>query len=110
MLKDFVKVATVEDIADGQMIDVEVAGEEVCLARIGDAYYAVNNVCTHFYTWLSGGYLYPEKLEVQCPLHDSRFSLTTGEPTGPPATEPVKTYAVRVDGRDILIGPTEAGQ
>jgi 3-phenylpropionate/trans-cinnamate dioxygenase ferredoxin subunit len=53
--------------------------------------------------------LFADSCEVQCPLHDSRFSLVDGRPTGLPATKPVKTYAVRIDGDDILVGPQPAG-
>src|SRR5690606_41747545 len=51
------------------------------------------------YTWLSSGELFPEKLEVQCPLHDSKFSFETGDPHQPPADKPVEVYAVKVEGR-----------
>ena len=30
--------------------------------------------------------------------------LRTGNPTGPPATEPVATYPVRIDGDDVYVG------
>lgn len=109
MLDRFAKVASVNDIEDGQMLEVQAADEEICLVRIGNEYYAISNICTHFYALLSGGCLYPDRREVQCPLHDSRFNLATGEPTGPPATKPVKTYAVKVEGSDIFVGPREDG-
>src|SRR5947209_20310261 len=108
MLTKFVKVGTVSDLADGDMRDASVEGEEILLARVGEQYYAVNNICTHFFTYLSGGELFPESCEVLCPLHDSRFSLVDGRPTGLPATKPVKIYAVKVEGDAILVGPQAA--
>ena len=36
-------------------------------------------------------------------MHGSRFDLRTGKPTGPPATEPVPVFAVKIAGDDVLI-------
>ena len=36
-------------------------------------------------------------------LHGAKFNVTTGEATGPPATDPIKVFEVRLDGSDILI-------
>jgi len=105
MISDFVKVASVDEVPEGTMLGVEAEGEDVCIARIGAQYYAINNICTHMYTWLDSGELFPQTREVQCPLHESRFSFETGQPMTPPAETPVKTYSVRVEGDDILIGP-----
>ena len=105
MLNDFVRVAGVDEVPEGSMLGVEAEGEDICIARIGGELYAINNICTHMYTWLDSGELFAATREVQCPLHESRFSFETGLPTTPPAETPVQTYAVRVEGDDILIGP-----
>ena len=40
---------------------------------------------------------------VECWLHGSRFDVRTGEPTGPPAFEPVTRFPVAVDGDDVYV-------
>ena len=105
MLEDFVKVATVADLADGEMIAVAAGAEKILLARAKGEYFAIGNVCSHFHAYLSEGELFPEECEVQCPMHEARFSLRTGEAMEPPAEEPVETYAVKLEGDDILVGP-----
>ena len=35
---------------------------------------------------------------IECWLHGSRFDLRTGQPSGPPATDPVPVYPVQVEG------------
>jgi nitrite reductase/ring-hydroxylating ferredoxin subunit len=105
MLNEFVRVASVDEVPEGKMLGIAAEGEDVCIARIDGIYYAIDNICTHMYTWLDSGELFPDSREVQCPLHESRFSFETGEPTTPPAESPVQRYAVRVEGNDILVGP-----
>lgn len=105
MLSSFVKVAKTGDLGEGQMIMVMADGEEVLLVRAGGNFYAIGNVCSHQEGWLDQGDLYANSLEVQCPLHEARFDLRTGEPTREPAEDPVPAYAVRVQGDEIFIGP-----
>lgn len=105
MPSDFVRVCAVGDVPDNQMISVEADGEPVCLAKIGGEFFAISDICSHFFTYLTSGELFPENYEVQCPLHDSKFSLRTGEPNQPPADKPVESYAVKVEGDDVLVGP-----
>jgi len=101
----FVKVATVAELADGTMIGVKAEDDEICLVRVSNRIYAINNVCSHFYTFLSDGWLQAESLTVQCPLHESCFDLKTGEPTEPPADQPVKVYSVKIENGEIFVGP-----
>jgi 3-phenylpropionate/trans-cinnamate dioxygenase ferredoxin subunit len=44
---------------------------------------------------------------VECWLHGSCFDLRTGRPTGPPATLPVPTYPVKIDGGDVYVAVAE---
>ncbi|MGQ4618834.1 Rieske 2Fe-2S domain-containing protein [Nocardia sp. R7R-8] len=104
-LTEWNKVASKDDLPEGEMIGVEVAGLKICLARIGGDYYAINDVCTHFATRLSDGELCSDEMAVQCPLHDSKFSLVDGTPDDEPAEDPVDVYAVKVIGDDIVVGP-----
>lgn len=104
MPQDFIKVATTGELAPGQMKLVELEGDErILLANVEGEYHAVSEVCSHAYYGLSEGDFMGE--EVECPLHGSVFSVKTGEPTTPPADEPLTVYPVRIEGGDILVGP-----
>ncbi|AKE01516.1 hypothetical protein XU06_31875 (plasmid) [Rhodococcus erythropolis] len=107
-LNQWTKVAAVEDVPEDEMIGVTAGQVKICLARVKGKYYAMNDICSHFATRLSGGELYPDQLEVECPLHDSRFSLIDGSPHEVPAEECVDVYAVKVEGDEILVGPRES--
>jgi nitrite reductase/ring-hydroxylating ferredoxin subunit len=56
--------------------------------------YAVDDTCTHQDASLADGWL--EGCQVECPLHASCFDLRTGQVSGPPAKEPLRTYPVSV--------------
>jgi naphthalene 1,2-dioxygenase system ferredoxin subunit len=105
MLTEFTPVARVGELADGEMTLVTPQNQEVVLARVGDAYYAIGAICSHAFGMLDQGTLYG--CEVECPIHTGRFDVRTGRPTRPPAGRPVMTYEVRVEGEQILVGPRQ---
>ena len=99
--EDFVKVANAKDIQPSQMKEIEVNGENICVANVEGKYYAIGSICTHEGGPLADGTL--EGYEVECPWHNSKFDIRTGEVRSPPASEPEPTYEIKVDGNSILI-------
>ncbi len=97
----FVRVCDVADVADGTALRVDVADRDVAVVRDGDDWYAIDDECSHAAIPLSEGDV--EGCEIECWLHGSRFDLRTGKPSGPPATEPVAVYPVKIDGDDVLV-------
>jgi nitrite reductase/ring-hydroxylating ferredoxin subunit len=95
------RVASLSDLAEDTAVKVVVGGTPVCLARSGGEVFAVNDVCSHADVSLSEGDV--EDGTVECWLHGSRFDLRTGRPTGLPATKPVATYPVTIEGDDVLV-------
>ena len=71
--------------------------------RIGDDFYAIGDECSHADYSLSEGDVWEDECEIECPKHGSTFSLKTGEPQTLPATQPVPTYDVVVDGDDVKL-------
>jgi nitrite reductase/ring-hydroxylating ferredoxin subunit len=100
-MADFVRVASVDEVPPGEMKIVEVDGEDVVLANVDGQIYAIGGTCTHRGGPLGEGVLTDDV--VECPFHAGQFNVRTGEVVGPPPSEPVKTYAVQVDGGDIKI-------
>jgi 3-phenylpropionate/trans-cinnamate dioxygenase ferredoxin component len=97
----FTRACAVADLVKGDPVAATVDGVDVAIVRDGEDYYAIHDECSHAAIPLSEGDL--EGCEIECWLHGSRFDLRTGKPTGPPATEPVPTYAVKVEGDDVLV-------
>ncbi|WP_036468325.1 non-heme iron oxygenase ferredoxin subunit [Mycobacterium genavense] len=98
-----VKVADYSDLVDKQPIAVDVGSDEVMLVRIADVVYAISNICSHADAWLDAGQLHLETLEIECPLHEVKFHLRTGDPTAEPCTDPVRKYDVVIDGDEVFV-------
>ena len=104
-MSQFQSVATLDEIPDGGMKQVAAHGDVVGLYRVGEQVWAINDYCTHEETFLTEGEFEPEEMEVECPLHGSRFNIVDGSVRILPATKPVATYPVKVEGDVVLVGP-----
>lgn len=80
---------------------VRVDGVDVCLVRLGNELFAVHDECTHEAVPLSEGDV--EGRTIECWRHGSRFDLRTGMVMCPPAVEPVRVYATRVDAGEVFV-------
>jgi nitrite reductase/ring-hydroxylating ferredoxin subunit len=85
-----------DQLPPGKVIQVQVHGEVVAVCNLAGKFYAVHDRCTHAGGPLSRGRL--EGKNLICPWHDSCFDVETGAATCGPATRPVKTYRVILEG------------
>jgi 3-phenylpropionate/trans-cinnamate dioxygenase ferredoxin component len=96
-------ICSLGDLSDGSAKRFEVDGVAVAVVRIGDAVYAIGDICSHANVSLSDGEVWCDELELECPKHASSFSLLTGIPSTLPATQPVVVFDTSVaDGRVIV--------
>jgi len=100
-MAEFVKVASASAIPPGEIEIVDVGDKEIAIANLGGSFVAFQNDCTHRGGPLGEGILTGEV--VECPFHAGTFNVRTGEALSAPAEEPLKTYAVQVDGDDIKV-------
>jgi 3-phenylpropionate/trans-cinnamate dioxygenase ferredoxin subunit len=98
----FIKIGKVDELRPGSMKRVEIDGRRMLLANVNGRFCATDDTCTHEDASLSTGSLRGEL--VKCPLHGSRFNVCTGEALEEPAEQNLKTYPVRVEGDNILVG------
>ncbi|MDQ2753993.1 MAG: Rieske 2Fe-2S domain-containing protein [Actinomycetota bacterium] len=75
----------------------------VCLVRIGDHFYAIEDRCSHANVALSEGDVDVEDCTIECWKHGSAFSLVDGQPQSLPATQSVPVYTVTVDGDEVVV-------
>jgi 3-phenylpropionate/trans-cinnamate dioxygenase ferredoxin component len=104
----FIRACGLSDLPEEGAIGVEVEGEPVAVVRADGEVFALRDVCSHAEVPLSEGDVYDHT--VECWLHGSCFDVRTGKPTGPPATKPVPTYEVKIDGDDVLVALTSQDQ
>ncbi len=101
----FVRVCSVAEVPADEALAVDAGEYTLAIARDGDEFYALQDVCSHAEVPLSEGEV--EGCTVECWLHGSRFDLRTGKPTGLPATEPVATFPIEVRGDDVYVDVAE---
>jgi 3-phenylpropionate/trans-cinnamate dioxygenase ferredoxin subunit len=101
----FTTVARASEIAPGDMRCVEICKRRITLANVDGEYFAFDDVCTHEEAYLSEGELFGDT--VECPMHGAAFNVRTGAVESFPATVPLQTYPVRLDGDDVQIAVAE---
>jgi 3-phenylpropionate/trans-cinnamate dioxygenase ferredoxin component len=100
----FVRACAVDEVRADVATAVLVDDLEVAVARDGEDFYALQDVCSHAQVALTEGEV--ADCTIECWLHGSTFDLRTGKPTVPPATEPVATFPVEVRGGDVYVDVT----
>jgi anthranilate 1,2-dioxygenase ferredoxin subunit len=88
-------------VAEGEVVAVSAGGKPVALFMEDGGYYALYDLCTHGETPLSDGWV--EDGCIECPLHQGRFCIKTGEAVSAPVHEPVATFEVRIRGGRIEV-------
>ena len=95
------RACALSDLPAEGAICVVLDGTPVCVARSQGEVFAINDLCSHGEVSLAEGEV--EDGTVECWLHGSSFDLRTGIPTGLPATKPVATYPVTIEGDDVFV-------
>ena len=97
----FSVVAAVSDVPEGHSRAVAVGARSILLCNDGGEIFALENLCPHAGMPLEGGRV--RAGFIACPFHGSRFDLESGCALNPPASEPVATFPVRIEGGSIAV-------
>ena len=100
-MTDFVKVANLGDIADGDRKLIDFDEVTVALFNIDGIYYCIEDVCTHDGGPVAEGNL--DGFAIECPRHGALFDVRDGAVLSMPAVVPVPTYQVKVEGEAIYV-------
>ena len=71
------------------------------LCDLDGTYAFFDGLCTHTSGRLAGGFL--DDCIIECPKHNGRFDVRTGEAVRRPAVKPLGTYPVHVDGGRLVV-------
>jgi len=99
-MAEFVKVASLSELAPGSAKAVEVKGKAIALFNVQGTIYATDNTCLHQGGPLGEGELMGEV--VICPWHQWEYNVRTGEMVGNSSVK-LATYPVQVEGIDIKV-------
>jgi nitrite reductase/ring-hydroxylating ferredoxin subunit/ferredoxin-thioredoxin reductase catalytic subunit len=100
-----VPVLRAADLPPGQVKHVKVGKDDIAIARVGDEFFALSNVCRHAFAPLADGVL--DGYHVMCPWHGWRYDVRTGQTDHPNAD--VKTYPTVVHHGMVHLRVTTAG-
>lgn len=108
-MSQWIDVAAQADLFEGAGISVVLGEVEIALFKLADKVYAIDNICTHGNARLCEGYV--EGHSVECPFHQALFDLRDGSVQCGPATIPVKSWPIRLEGDRVYLNlGNEAGQ
>ena len=82
-------VCEVEALGNGEIRQVAPPGQgPVAVYRVGDAFYATDDVCSH---------------GQECPWHGGSFDVRTGEALSFPCVLPIKVYPVKIEEGKVYL-------
>ncbi len=97
-----VDLGAVDSLVPGEIRRVDIADATFAVYRLSDSEIVVTDgLCTHGAAHLAEGTIVD--CMIECPKHNGRFDLRTGEPTRKPVKEALRVYPVKIrDGRIIV--------
>ena len=98
-MPEFTKIASQDELSDGEMKLYEVEDRLVILFRHEGEFFCLDDVCTHDGGTLSDGEMIG--CEIECPRHGARFDVRTGEAVCMPATQATVVHEVQINGDDV---------
>jgi 3-phenylpropionate/trans-cinnamate dioxygenase ferredoxin subunit len=89
------QVASANEVQEDEALPVTVGKTMIALVRIDDKVYGLSNVCTHQFALMSDGFVDGDCIE--CPLHQARFDIATGEHIGGQACASLDVFPVKIE-------------
>lgn len=90
-----------KDLQDDGITPFEAEGYAIAICKMGDAYYAFQDTCSHEEWPLSESYL--TNGEIICSLHGAAFDPCSGVCLRGPTSDPLIPYIVRQQGETLFI-------
>ena len=100
-MSHWINVLAADDLPTDDVVGVTAGGRDLAIYAVGQAVYATDNTCTHGHARLCDGFL--DGYEIECPLHQGKFDVRTGQPTCQPVTEALRSYPVKIEGNRVFV-------
>jgi 3-phenylpropionate/trans-cinnamate dioxygenase ferredoxin component len=99
-----VRVCETKDVGPGEARRFALDGRLIAVVNLGnEGFRALDAICSHAKYYLDEGEVDVDLETIECPKHGSTFDLNTGSPKTLPATQPVDSFQVTIDGGDVMI-------
>lgn len=98
----YIKAFSMSDIPSGSMRTVMVGGKKIAVCHVDGEFFAIDDTCSHARCSLGEeGFL--DGNIVTCGCHGARFDVQSGKVISLPAVTDVASYAVKLEGGDVLV-------
>ncbi len=98
-------LCAIDAVASGATLKVPSEGTDYAVFNLDGRFYVTQDACTHGPGSLSEGYV--ENGEIECPFHQGRFDITSGQPTAPPCSDALRVWTVHLVDGQVCIDPAE---
>ena len=92
---------SVDKVQQDEPVAVTLGVHKIALYSIDGKLFATDAICTHAHACLAEGY--QEGDIIECPLHEGRFHIPTGKALGPPVSENLKTFPIKVVSGQVYV-------
>jgi nitrite reductase/ring-hydroxylating ferredoxin subunit len=97
-MSEWTSIGNRDQVEPEQPLAATVGTLAIGVYEVDGALHAIEDICPHAHANLSQGFA--EGCEIECPLHNAVFDVTTGKHLRGEPCRDVKTFPVRVvDGR-----------
>jgi 3-phenylpropionate/trans-cinnamate dioxygenase ferredoxin subunit len=97
-----VKACKIDQLKLGEALRLNLT-PPIAIYRLNDGFYATEDTCSHAQSSLSAGDIDLEECTVECPYHASLFDIRTGHALSLPASKPVKTFPITIEGGEVFV-------
>ena len=100
-MSNWIDVFPLEQLDDEDVQRFDHSGKTFAIYRVGDEAYATDGLCTHEKVHLCDGLVM--NAVIECPKHNGRFDIRTGNALGAPVCKALVTYPAKVEDGVIRI-------
>jgi 3-phenylpropionate/trans-cinnamate dioxygenase ferredoxin subunit len=101
-MSNWTRACAPDDIEEEDVIRFDHDGVTLAIYRLeDDRFFATAGLCTHEAVHLANGLVMGKTIE--CPKHNGRFDIPTGQAKGAPACINLKTYPVKVEAGGVFV-------
>jgi naphthalene 1,2-dioxygenase system ferredoxin subunit len=101
-MSNWTDVAAEADLFEGAGIAVTPEGHDIAVFKLDDGgIHAIDNLCSHGNAKLCDGFV--DGHQVECPFHQALFDVRDGSVQCGPASDPVKSWPVKIENGRVLI-------